>query len=294
MLSIIICSRSPWMLETLRENIAMHVGVPFEVIGIDNRDNTYGICKAYNMGADQAKYPYLCFMHEDVLIETPGWGERVIQHLTDQSIGLIGIAGGDAKSLVPSSWSIPLKSCEINVIQHFKDESKIPFYHLTTGDAHHQKLRDVLILDGVWLCTRKDVFQQYRFDEVNFTGFHGYDIDYSLQVTQTCSAKVMFDISIHHYSEGNPDKQWMDTAIRLSKKWSSQLPRSIHQVSKKEFLEHHWKNLYVFIEHLFRLHYSRLQIISYFHKYALTRYFLFRGYISLLKHILKKTKKNRS
>ena len=61
MVSIIICSVSPLLLEDLKQNIAQTIGVEYEIIAIDNREKHWPIAKAYNYGAQQAKYPYLFF-----------------------------------------------------------------------------------------------------------------------------------------------------------------------------------------------------------------------------------------
>ena len=115
MISIVICSAKPHLLAALRQNVEETIGIPYEIIAIDNTGNRYGICKAYNEGGTKAKYPFICFMHEDISFATPNWGERVIQHFSDERTGMLGIAGGDAKSLVPSSWSSCMISNEINV-----------------------------------------------------------------------------------------------------------------------------------------------------------------------------------
>ena len=201
MVSIVICSVSPIYLAALIKNINQTIGLPFQVIAIDNSINKFGICKVYNQGAEQAIYETLCFVHEDVEFATQNWGNIIVQHLNDKKVGLIGLAGGDAKSSVPSSWSIPVVSNQINIFQHSKDKSKAAKHIVETHIPNSIK-QQVVALDGVFLCTRKDVFANFRFDEDNFKGFHGYDIDYSLQVNTQYQVFVIFDIVVHHFSEG--------------------------------------------------------------------------------------------
>ena len=50
----------------------------------------------YNESGSKAIYPLLCFMHEDILIETKDWGELIGKHLERKETGMIGVAGGDA------------------------------------------------------------------------------------------------------------------------------------------------------------------------------------------------------
>lgn len=75
MISIIICSRNKNIDSELEQNILDTIGnIVYEVINIDNSTNNYSIFQAYNKGTQIAKYPYLCFMHEDILFHTADWG----------------------------------------------------------------------------------------------------------------------------------------------------------------------------------------------------------------------------
>ena len=77
MISFIICAASPALLENLRKNIHETTGVEFELIIVENYDNRYNIFQAYNIGVKRSQYSILCFLHEDVLFVTPGWGKMI-------------------------------------------------------------------------------------------------------------------------------------------------------------------------------------------------------------------------
>jgi hypothetical protein len=286
MITIIICSARRHLLDNAKENIRRTIGVPYEIISIDNSNNQFGICSAYNNAGRQAKYPILCFMHEDIFFETDGWGKIACFHLSDPKTGLIGVAGGDIKSLVPSSWSIPMYSREINIIQHYSSDEKKPNKIVETNSVSPSSLKNVTVLDGVWMCTRKDIFDQYKFDESTFSGFHGYDLDYSLQIGLKYEVKVLFEITIHHYSEGKPDLKWMESAIALSKKWKSILPKSVHALTTNDLRQQHWEALHIMLIHLFRLRYPNYLITLYFFRYAFTRFFTLRKFLSQGKFIM--------
>lgn len=286
MISIIICSVNRELLSRLLLHIEDTIGMPYEVISIDNSDNRYGICKAYNEGADRAQYPILCFMHEDISFETKNWGRKIYRHLQDPKTGLLGVAGGDAKSRVPSSWSLPVTSNHINLVQHYKHNSMPSDRILTTTSPANADKARVISLDGVWLCTRKDVFEQFRFDDRLFTGFHGYDIDYSLQVNTRYYVYVIFDVLIHHYSEGRPDKKWMESACLVSKKWKHRLPLAVQEVPEKAFFLHHWHAMHVFLRKLSQLNYSYIRIVYYLCSYSFNRYFNLRRFLSMWKFTL--------
>jgi GT2 family glycosyltransferase len=286
MISIVICSAKPHLLAALRQNVEATIGTPYEIIAVDNSNHRYGICKAYNEGGSKAKYPFICFMHEDISFTTPNWGKRVIGHFSDASTGLLGIAGGDAKSLVPSSWSSCMISNEINVFQHYRSNNLPSEHKLETGPPAPAAKKRVVALDGVWLCTRKEIFARYKFDEENFPGFHGYDIDYSLQLVQQYELYVIFDILIHHFSEGRPDRTWMNSARRVSKKWKHRLPVSVHDSTFSDFYQHHWRSMQIYLEHMLRLRYNYPTLLLSWITWSFTRYFSFRKFGSMGKYIL--------
>jgi hypothetical protein len=285
MISVIICSANPALLASLRKNIELTIGLPHEIIAIDNRAEQRGICEVYNEGAAMANYPFICFMHEDILFETNGWGRKIVDHLSDDCTGLLGIAGGDMKSRVPSSWSVPLVANAINLHQHYRFSDKAAERILVNKGAMLMNRKKAIALDGVLLCTKKEVFDHFRFDQDTFRRFHGYDIDFSLQVSSKYDVYVIYDVLIHHYSEGNPDRSWMESAILLSEKWRNLLPASIYPPNKHDYVIHHWQAMRVFVEKLFQLKYPRIRILQLFVRYSFNSYFSFRRFLSVGKFV---------
>jgi len=238
MLSIIICSVDPEQLSQVKTSIENTVGIPYEVVAIDNRTQPRGITAVYNEGVRLAQFPYLCFVHEDVLFETPDWGKVVVRTLEDPSIGLLGVAGGGYKSLAPSGWYFepipsPLKSFQ-HIVQGYKFQQKEDLY--VNHNPLNQTLSEVVALDGVFFCARKEVSEKHPFDEKTFTGFHGYDVDFSLSVGREYKLVVSYEILIKHVSEGNFDKKWLDETLKVHAKWSAHLPASLSQIQHDESL----------------------------------------------------------
>jgi hypothetical protein len=95
MISIIICSINPGQCEKTVKSINETIGAGYETIVFDNREKNWGICKVYNHCAEKAKHPYLCFAHEDVIIDVKDWGKEFIE-FTERTpdCGVIGFAGG--------------------------------------------------------------------------------------------------------------------------------------------------------------------------------------------------------
>ena len=221
MISIIICSRNAILSECIVKNIAETVGVEYEIISVDNSENKYSIFSAYNKGFALSKFPYLCFVHEDVLFHTQNWGEKVIENLKAPDSGIIGLAGGDLVTRVPASWST-LMSC-VNIIQSDRN-SKKKTKHIKHPEDFKESKRSVILLDGVLLCMKRELFEKIHFDE-QFIGFHGYDFDISIQSTLAGYTNyVSYDIKLEHFSRGKTDDVYYRNLISIFKKWEDFLP----------------------------------------------------------------------
>lgn len=225
MISVIICSVNQSLLAAVKQNINETIGVAFEIIAIDNRNSTAGICEVYNRGAVQAKYEVLCFMHEDVIMQTQNWGSAVLKLLQSSTgIGLIGVAGSYFKTISPSGWGNDTGYTDcMNIIQGFKNKGS-EFNKPEIKNPFGKEYIEVAALDGVWLCTTKDIALQFKFDQQNFPGFHGYDVDFSLTVGQHYKVVVTYEVLLTHLSEGSYTRTWMMETIKLHQKWKKHLP----------------------------------------------------------------------
>ncbi|MBC7913731.1 MAG: hypothetical protein H7Y07_06370 [Pyrinomonadaceae bacterium] len=295
MISIIICSKDRKMLDSISKNVEETIGAPYEIIPIDNSLGKFGICKAYNDGGLKAKYEFLCFMHEDIFFETNDWGSKVINHLQDKSVGLIGVLGGDGKPKVPVSWVAgDFCDMEAHMIVHYPDENKTPgvlvpqFSLLTASPDDTSPIKQVACIDGVWMCTRKDVFEKFKFDDKTLEGFHAYDIDYSLQVLTEFKVCVVFDVLLHHYSMGNFDKKFMNHKIKLNYKWRKKLPLSLKNLSEDDYLKQHWLAMDVFINKLIQLDYKLLFILKQHLVFSSNRFFRIKPFLIILRSIILK------
>ncbi|MEI6595898.1 MAG: glycosyltransferase [Bacteroidota bacterium] len=236
MLSIIICSRKPLLDKLLSTNIELTIGVEYELIFIDNSKNTYSIFSAYNEGIDKSRFPFLCFVHDDVKFNTPEWGLKVINHLNNENIGLVGLAGGDAMLRIPFDYGALNRS--MNIIHVDKTGNK-PTEHVRMPIDFQGNSRSVLLLDGVMLCARKNLFDKIRFDEL-MGGFHAYDYDISIQsFLAGFSNLVMYDIEVEHFSKGRMNAEYFRKIKYIYEKWESILPvfeRNISTEDQKKIL----------------------------------------------------------
>lgn len=237
MLSVIICSISPERLQSVKKNIEETVGVEHEFIVIDNRVKKWPIAKAYNFAAKDAKYPNLFFVHEDVRFHSSNWGTFIESKLKEPDCGVIGFAGSKVMFRCYSGWGQNYKWVCSYLYQGNGHSSFFNVHNAYLGND----FEEVVALDGLGMFVRKDVWLLYPFDEQHLTGFHCYDVDFTLQIAASkryknyicCSNNVL----IEHFSLGNINTQWYEDTIRLYRsKWRYILPMKVVgcKISSKE------------------------------------------------------------
>ena len=280
MISCIICSRQPDISAELKENIASTIGCEYELVGIDNSKNEYSIFSAYNEGVRRAKGDILCFMHEDILYHTQGWGRIISNILQDKTIGQIGVAGSHFMPKAPMYWwSSPYISQYNLENDHGKQKKNATEMHMI------QHLADTVVVDGLCFFIPSVLFKQIRFDEEHYADFHAYDMDISMQV-QSIGKRVCVTNAIlieHFWSESSlENKVYM---ARLDKnmsifynKWQHLLPM-VRGVDLPEIVIRRMNNLAIQAYDATRARKSKA--------YLLGRFILHPNYTNL-KKLLKK------
>lgn len=233
MISIIICSRTKAISTTLFENIEVTIGCAYELIVIDNSENKYSIFEAYNLGIEKSKEDYLCFIHEDILFHTKGWG-TVIQLIFDENkkIGLVGVAGAKIKTKMASAWwDCPEDQKVLNVIQHFDNKEKERWSY----GFEKEKNVEVVAIDGVFMAMRKD--NRIRFS-TDMIGFHNYDLNISFEyIKKGYKIIVTSEIKLEHFSIGTINEAWLDSAYKIHYLYKGILPLNINKIKVNRNLE---------------------------------------------------------
>jgi len=241
MLSIIICSRTQSISTDLSENINKTIGCEYELIVIDNSANQYSIFEAYNLGIDQSKGEYLCFMHDDIFIHSDGWGST-IQNIfsVDNQIGLIGVAGAKIKTRMPSAWwDCDEEHKVMNIVQHFPDKVKEHWYNGFTSNL----LEEVVVIDGVFMAWRKD--DGIKFNE-KLKGFHNYDLHLAFECYKhQYKTVVTKNILLEHFSQGTINKDWVESTYQIHNLENEILPLSTF--NKSFFRKNEYNNASNFI-----------------------------------------------
>lgn len=208
MISIITCSINSNYLEKFRKSIDKTIDIEYEIVVIDNNLDKTSISKSYNKGAQIAKYENLVFIHEDVEFLNNNWGSSIVHILQNNKIGVVGIAGSTYLPSVPSGWYLPdEKLNNVYIHQGFKYSKKDVRF-----DNQGKDLTPVYLLDGVLLAMRKEVWQEFSFNE-KVEGFHAYDVDICQRVSAKYQNLFTNQIELLHHSEGKVDKSYFDTIL---------------------------------------------------------------------------------
>ncbi|WP_158828335.1 glycosyltransferase [Mucilaginibacter lacusdianchii] len=260
MISIIICSVKKNLREAIVKNIEDSIGVEHEVIVIENEKHKYPIAKAYNIGAQQAKYPYLCFSHEDIKFHTKNWGQILIDDFTKSKARLIGVLGCAVKVSSPSS--VYLACSNLNCQNHLQSHPNRATT-LSYENPFEEKLSKVCILDGLFIASTRQAWAETKFSEEYLTGFHGYDIDFSIKNFLLGDVVVTYNFLLEHFSHGSFNKSWVSTHLRLTDIWEEKLPLKAPNVSDEALANAELLNLKEFMTILINTDYNFLTQLRY-------------------------------
>lgn len=225
MLSIIISSYQPEYFTKVEKNIAETCGIQYEIVKIEN-PKLMGICEAYNRGAEKAQYENLLFLHEDVEFVTQNWGGLLIESVNKISCGILGLAGSDYVPNVPFCWWDNFENTVRNIYQ-FADDKAIRDYNITSD-------KQVFAIDGVFIACKKKIWEEFRFNNL-IKGFHGYDLDFSIRVSEKYSNIVAHNIKLKHFSVGNPNKDWFENILVNRRNFSTPSRQILHKKTELFF-----------------------------------------------------------
>lgn len=223
MISCIICSRQKDITVELKENISSTIGYEYELVVIDNSKNEYSIFSAYNEGINRSRGDILCFMHEDVLYHTKGWGKIVSKVFDEVNIGVVGLIGSQFLPRTAAPWWL-CTSTKGQILQGYTDENGT--YRSIKDGKKISEVEDVVVVDGFWFCVKKDITLKTKFDVDTYNSFHCYDLDYCMQILEMGKRVVVVpNLLVEHFSLGNINDLYYDQLRLFHRKWQEKLPK---------------------------------------------------------------------
>jgi hypothetical protein len=188
------------------------------------------IAESYNATLDQAAerddLEALVLVHQDAEIVDANLCAKVREALRDPNVGLIGCVGAlDVRSIAWWEGSVTLASFVNRYAEHGGGD--LASFSWSWEDAPPwAQTGEVETLDGFVLVFSPWAVRTIRFDE-SLSRFHGYDLDYCLQVREAGRKVVTADFrAIHHREiEMLPDpEEWIEAHINVAEKWDGRMP----------------------------------------------------------------------
>ncbi len=188
------------------------------------------IFESYNAILDRAAaldgLEALVLVHQDAELDTPGFPEVIREALADPDVGVVGCVGAvGVRSIAWWEASVTLSSFTNRFDEHGGGD--LPAFSWTWDDAPpYARTGEVETLDGFVLVLSPWVVQNVRFD-ASLGGFHGYDLDFCLQVREAGRKVVTADFrAVHHRPlQMVPDlDEWELAHARVAEKWEGRMP----------------------------------------------------------------------
>lgn len=226
MISVVYCTRNsnPEHKEHLIKSSGLHKHL--EVIEIIN--NGEDLTKSYNKGLKKAKNDIVVFCHDDLIVETKNWGQKLIKLFErNQDYGVIGVAG--TKNMpVSGQWWEDRSKMYGRVAHTHEGKTWLSAY----SDDLGQNIEETVIVDGLFFAIDKTKIKT-KFNE-SVKGFHFYEITFCFEnFLKGVKIGVTTMIRVNHMSIGMTNEQWETNRIEFAEKFKDNLPVNINKVLRK-------------------------------------------------------------
>jgi hypothetical protein len=188
------------------------------------------IFKSYNALLDKAAaldgLEAMVLVHQDAEIVSTDFCAQVRGALADPKVGIVGCVG--AIGVRSIAWWEGSVACA-SFINRYEEHGGGDLASLSwewEEAPPYARTGEVETLDGFLLAVSPWAVHNVRFDEA-LGSFHGYDLDYCLQIREAGYKVVTADFrAIHHRPlEMLPDPDdWVDAHVRVADKWSGRMP----------------------------------------------------------------------
>lgn len=226
MISVVYCTRqnNPEHKEHLIKSSGMLKNL--EVIEIIN--NGESLTTSYNRGLKQAKNNIVVFCHDDLVVETKQWGEKLLKLFKrNEQYGILGVAGTKHMPASGKWWENPKKMYG-RVAHTHEGKTWLSSYSADLG----QEIEETVIVDGVFFAIDKTKIKKEFNEEVE--GFHFYDINFCFEnYLEGVKIGVTTVIRINHKSIGMTNEKWETNRQEFADKFKDKLPVNIKRVLRK-------------------------------------------------------------
>ena len=217
-LSIITCHPSSEEVPTLRHSVESNMGLGDTEIVVSVASSS--IATAYNDGARRSLGRFLLFTHSDVeLLTSRAVLAAALRTANDPKIGVVGIAGAKVLTQTAVWWSL---GDQLSGACMHEDQQA----QWMTAFGRYGR---VVVLDGVLMLMRREVFEKVGGFDETFPFFDYYDVDLTLRVHLAGLMNTTYPLHVLHHSIGDTRNKtgWHQNRTQFIEKWKSVLPVSL-------------------------------------------------------------------
>lgn len=216
MISIVVSTRK--IDEKFKSMVLKTVGLKDVQLLIYENNGQYSLTEVYNRGLSEVKYDIVSFFHDDLVMDTPGWGKKVIEHFEKSDYGILGVAGSRQITKAGVWWANPATT--YGKVSHTDGKKKwLSEYSRPLGND----IQEAVVVDGVFFSVHKQRIKA-GFDE-NYKGFHFYDISFCLEnFSKGVKIGIHTNILLTHKSVGATNEQWETTRKQLIEQYKDLFP----------------------------------------------------------------------
>jgi GT2 family glycosyltransferase len=216
MISIIICSIDDQKFTRVTDSLAQALGA--DSVEFIRVQDAKGLAEGYNRALPHAHGELIVFCHDDIEVLSPDFKDRLLGHM--EQADLVGVAG--ASRVISGRWANACPPYIFGQIASFDPQTNL--YGVWLWGTPARRINHIEVLDGVFMCAKRQVAQAVPFDAQTFDGFHCYDLDFSFRAHQAgFRLAVGCDLLLLHWSTGNWNAQWQRYEEAFRQKHAGQL-----------------------------------------------------------------------
>lgn len=208
--SFVTCSITPDKVARLEAslNCALN-GRAWELICITDATS---LCEGFMRGFGQASSDVIVFCHDDIEILCDRFYDRLIDAL--DGADLVGVVGTTLLQGPALAWT-PQKHLH-GAVTHRDQAGR---FYPSLCSAAGPRIDSAVVLDGLFMATRRHVVEAIGYDSVTFGGWHFYDLDFSYRAWKAgLKLRIQTDMHLLHASKGSFDANYVAYSARFAKK----------------------------------------------------------------------------
>lgn len=211
--------------KTYENRIVSGIGMKpdrYEFIRIENISK-FSLAAAYNMGWNRSNPEnILLFIHNDIRMQTQGWGLRLLSIFNNEDFDIVGLAGTDYLAETGVWWHD--RSRCYGIVNHTDGMKEWE----TAFAPPLKKTRPVVTIDGLFIAVNPDNVK-IKFDE-EYKGFHIYDTSFVFpNFLDGCNVGVTTQIRVCHESIGMVNAEWERNRLQFEQQYRDDLPYDLQK-----------------------------------------------------------------